>query len=123
MTKVKDNTCFRIVLLVLTLAALAQGFSTGSRTPASKPVNREDLPTLDVPAGTPPVPAPKDMASSDFYLPTYTLLRAGPVSFVRRVIDGRLYEQYVWKYMKDYQEDSLMTAQGNADAYLASAGT
>jgi len=68
------------------------------------------------------VEPPKGVSSSQFYLPTYTLLRSGPVSFIRRVADGKTYEEYVWKYMQDYKEKSLMTAQGNADAYLASAG-
>jgi hypothetical protein len=69
-----------------------------------------------------PVTPPKGVSAREFYLPTYTLLRAGPVSFVRRVTDGKNYEQKVFKYMKDFKENSLMTAQGNADAYLASAG-
>lgn len=78
-----------------------------------------DLPTLDV---TEPVVAPSGVSSNQFYLPTYTLLRAGPVAFVRRLVDQRGYEQTVYKYMADYKENSLMTAQGNADAYLASPG-
>lgn len=96
---------------------LAHGFA--SRTSPAKVVTREDLPNLETKE---PVAPPKGVGSNQFYLPTYTLLRAGPVSFVRRVVGGGEYEQYVFKYMKDYKEDSLMTAQGNADAYLASAG-
>jgi hypothetical protein len=49
-------------------------------------------------------------------------LRAGPVSFTRRLIDPKNYQEKVFKYMKDFKEDSLSSAQGNADAYLASPG-
>mmetsp|Transcript_102116 Transcript_102116/g.286273 ORF Transcript_102116/g.286273 Transcript_102116/m.286273 type:complete len:182 (-) Transcript_102116:21-566(-) len=114
---------FLTLLLALSAVVVVEGFSSPNKSArrAAKPVEREDLPTLDTMKGSLPVDAPKGVSSRDFYLPTYTLLRAGPVSFVRRVADGKTYEQYVWKYMKDFKEDSLMTAQGNADAYLASA--
>jgi hypothetical protein len=114
----------RFLTLFLAVSTLAQGFSSPNKSArrAAKPVEREDLPTLDVPKGSPPVDAPKGVTSKELYLPTYTLLRSGPVSFVRRLADGKTYERYVWKYMKDYKEDSLMAAQGNVDAYLGSAG-
>jgi hypothetical protein len=69
-----------------------------------------------------PVAPPPGVNSKEFYLPTYTLLRAGPVSFTRRLIDPKNYQEKVFKYMKDFKEDSIMSAQGNADAYLASPG-
>jgi hypothetical protein len=105
--------------LVLCLSVLAPSHAFSSRSPAKPSVNREDLPSLEA---ADPVTPPKGVSAREFYLPTYTLLRAGPVSFVRRVTDGKNYEQKVFKYMKDFKENSLMTAQGNADAYLASAG-
>ena len=80
-------------------------------------MTKEDLPTLD---STEPISAPPGVTSEQFYLPTYTLLRAGPVSFTRRLLGPKEYEKKVFKYMQDFKEDSLMTAQGNADAYLAS---
>jgi hypothetical protein len=121
--KIAMSFVLRFLTLFLALSTLAEGFSSpNSARRGAKPVQREDLPTLDAPKGSPPVGAPKGVSCKEFYLPTYTLLRSGPVSFVRRVADGKTYEQYVWKYMKDYKENSLMAAQGNADAYLASAG-
>jgi hypothetical protein len=112
---------FRLAGLFLCLSLLApHSHAFSSKSPARPtPVNREDLPSLEA---VDPVTPPKGVSASEFYLPTYTLLRAGPVSFVRRVADGKNYEQKVFKYMKDFKENSLMTAQGNADAYLASAG-
>ncbi len=105
------------------LANTGSNRKTKDTTARGVVVVREDLPTLDTPQGSPPMDAPKGVSSKQFYLPPYTLLRSGPVAFVRRIADGNTYEQYVWKYMKEYKETSLMTAQGNADAYLASAGT
>jgi hypothetical protein len=109
------------LLLLVTWSVAVQGFS-GRNPRAVQPVSREDLPTLELPKGAPPVDPPKGMTSKNFYPPTYTLIRSGPASFLRRVVAGGQYDQYVWKYMKDYKEDSTMTAQGNADAFLASAG-
>jgi hypothetical protein len=99
--------------------------SNKQKMPSATSPKREDLPTLDVPRGSLPVLEPPypGISAQQFYPPTYTLLRAGPVSFLRRITSGKSYEQYVWKYMKDYRDDSLMSAQGNADAFLASAGT
>jgi hypothetical protein len=105
--------------LFLCLSLLAPSHAFSGRSPGQTAVNREDLPSLEA---ADPVTPPKGVSASEFYLPTYTLLRAGPVSFVRRVTDGKNYEQKVFKYMKDFKEDSLMTAQGNADAYLGNAG-
>jgi len=109
----------RIILkltFLFSLFAMSKAFS--SRTPA-RVVNREELPSLEI---NEPLTAPKGVSSKEFYLPTYTLLRAGPVSFVRRLVDPKKYENTVYKYMNDYKEKSIGTAQGNADAYLASAG-
>lgn len=102
---------------------VAPRVTTRDNTSQSRP-QREDLPTLDISPGSIPVlesPYP-GINAKQFYPATYTLLRAGPVSFLRRLTNGNSYEQYVWKYMKDYKDDSLMSAQGNADAFLASAG-
>jgi len=95
---------------------------TPKSTTPKGPVIREDLPTLESPNGVAPIDPPKGCTSKAFYPPTYTLIRSGPASFLRRLVVGKKYEQYVWKYMKDYKEDSIGTAQGNADAFLASAG-
>jgi len=86
----------------------------------AKVITRDELPTLDL-GKNGKIVAPTGISKTDFYLPTYTVLRSGPVSFTRRLLDGGSYEQRVYKYMKDFNEDSVMTAQGNVDAYLASA--
>ena len=98
-------------------------FSHADKTTPLEARNRpgeEDLPTLEPMKA---YQAPKGVSPAQFYLPTYTLLRAGPVGFLRRLIDPKKYEQLVYKYMQDYKENSLMSAQGNADAFLASPGT
>ena len=110
-----------LVLLAVGSIAVVEGFA-GRNPRAAAPVVREDLPTLELPKGASPVDPPRGLTSKAFYPPTYTLIRAGPASFLRRVFVGGKYDQYVWKYMKDYKEDSIMSAQGNADAFLASAG-
>ena len=101
------------------LSLLSLMASTAALSSPSRVVRQEDLPTLDAPV---PVEPPTGVTSKEFYLPTYTLLRSGPVSFARRLVDSKGYQSKVFKYMNDYKEDSLMTAQGNADAYLASPG-
>jgi hypothetical protein len=108
-----------VSLLLAVMAASVNGFAT--KSPAKAKVWKgKELPSLDVSGAS--VPAPKGTSSREFYLPPYTLLRAGPVSFLQRVTDSKTYEKTVYKYMQDFKEDSLMTAQGNADAYLASPG-
>lgn len=121
------STVFLVALLALlgclnnnNSNMLVHGFA--AKPPPRSVVTREELPTLEVPKGENPLSPPTGVSKGDFYLPTYTLLRAGPVSFARRLIDGKSYEQYVYKYMKDFKDDSMMAAQGNADAFLASAG-
>jgi hypothetical protein len=108
-----------VPFLLVILASSVHGFGNKSAA-KSKVWTGKDLPSLDVSGGS--IPIPKGTSSREFYIPPYTLLRAGPVSFVQRVIDPKKYEITVYKYMQDFKEDSLMTAQGNADAYLASPG-
>jgi hypothetical protein len=105
------------VACVLLLATPFSAHAFSSRTPRSRA--RDKLPTLE---SVDPVKPPKGISLSQFYLPTYTLLRAGPVSFARRLGDSKGYERKVMKYMIDFNEGSLGTAQGNADAYLANPG-
>ena len=105
-----------LAALLLFSASPTESFSS---RPARRVINREELPTLESPT---PLSPPKGVSSKDFYPPTYTLLRAGPVPTIRRVIDPKKYENLVYKYIADFKDDSLMTAQGNADAFLASPG-
>jgi hypothetical protein len=119
---VRSTRVFISLLLVAGASiVVVEGFA-GRNPRAAPPVVREDLPTLELPKGAATVDPPRGMTSKAFYPPTYTLIRAGPASFLRRLFVGGKYDQYVWKYMKDYKENSLMSAQGNADAFLASAG-
>jgi hypothetical protein len=122
MAVVRNLRLLSMMVLFATWTVVVEGFA-GRNSPVARPVVvREDLPTLELPNGAPPVDPPKGYSSKAFYPPTYTLIRSGPASFLRRLAVGKTYDQYVWKYMKDYKEDSIMTAQGNADAFLASAG-
>ena len=114
------NLLFVIVAFVLTLVSTVEGFAARASAAKAKVWTGKDLPSLDVSDGG--VPAPNGVSSKEFYLPTYTLLRAGPVSFVQRLADPKKYEKTVFKYMSEFKEESLMTAQGNADAYLAAPG-
>lgn len=84
-----------VTFLLLSLAGMTvHGFSSRATPPKRRgKVQREDLPTLDIPKGSPLIEAPNGVSASQFYLPTYTLLRAGPVSFLRRIADGKSYEQ------------------------------
>ena len=116
------NGFLLLVLLIVSSTVVVEGFSGRNPRARSPPVVRDELPTLELPKGASPLDPPQGVTIKDFYPPTYTLIRSGPASFLRRVFVGKTYEQLVWKYMKDYKEDSLMTAQGNADAFLASGG-
>lgn len=78
---------------------------------------RTALPKLD-PATSQYAPPP-ELEPSKFYSPTSTLLRAGPVPFVTRLVSPEKYEQAVYKYMNEAREASLQTAQGNMDAFFA----
>ena len=105
-----------VIAILLSLLPLSNGFANRA---ARKVITRDELPTLNSDI---PLSPPKGVSTSQFYPPTYTLLRAGPVSFVRRITDPKKYNQVVFKYMQDFKENSLMTAQGNADAFLAQPG-
>ncbi len=122
MAVVRNLRLVSLVVLLASWAVVVDGFAGRNSRAAQPVVVREDLPTLEMPKGAPPVDPPKGLTSKAFYPPTYTLIRSGPASFLRRLAVGNTYDQYVWKYMKDYKEDSIMTAQGNADAFLVSAG-
>jgi hypothetical protein len=107
----------RVCVACVLVSTLYSAHAFSSRTPRSRA--RDKLPTLE---SADPIKPPKGFSLSQFYLPTYTLLRAGPVSFARRLGDSKGYEQKVMKYMIDFNEVSLGTAQGNADAYLTNPG-
>merc|ERR1740139_518645 len=101
---------FFVVLLV------GQVNSFGSRT--RKKSGSRALPKFD-PATSQYIPPP-EFKPSKFYSPASTLLRAGPIPFVTRLVSPGKYEQAVYKYMNEAREVSLDSAQGNMDAFFAS---
>ena len=62
---------------------------------------------------------PDSIAASQFYPPTISLLRNGPIPFLTRLTQGDKYEQAVYKYMFDSRESDLEEAQANMDAFFS----
>jgi len=60
------------------------------------------------------------LPSEEFYPPTLSLIRAGPIPFITRLTNSDKYEQAVYKYMYQSSEQDLEEAQANMDAYFRS---
>lgn len=62
---------------------------------------------------------PDSISASQFYPPTISLLRSGPLPFFTRLTQGGKYEQAVYKYMYETRESDLEEAQANMDAFFS----
>mmetsp|Transcript_37286 Transcript_37286/g.44498 ORF Transcript_37286/g.44498 Transcript_37286/m.44498 type:complete len:185 (-) Transcript_37286:63-617(-) len=79
------------------------------------------------PVGNLPKPDPQDperyiasSATEEFYPPSLSLFRSGPLPFITRLTNSDKYEQAVYKYMYQSSEQDLEEAQANMDAYFSS---
>lgn len=103
----------RSFIIPLQLALLLVCVSAFSQRKGSS----QKLPKYD--AATDNYFPPAGVSPSQFYSPVFTLIRAGPVPFLTRLTSPQKYEQSIWKYQYEAKEPSLLTAQGNMDAFFA----
>ena len=99
-------TLLQFGLLLLSVSALSQQKGSSKTLPKYDTTTDKYIP----PAGVSP---------SQFYSPVFTLIRAGPVPFFTRLTSPLKYEQSIYKYQYEAKESSLITAQGNMDAFFA----
>ena len=117
-TSIMKSPCSSVAFLPLIQFALILSCSYCSAfSPSRKVKTSSYLPTFDPATDT--YRPPPGVSSSQFYSPVSTLIRAGPVPFLTRLISPQTYEQAVFKYQFEAKEPSLTRAQGNMDAFFA----
>ncbi|CAJ1946224.1 unnamed protein product [Cylindrotheca closterium] len=107
----------RLSLLCVALAAFqgASAFAPAHQQTGRSSTARDMAPKFD-PTTQKWIPQ-NDEEATPAYGPVGSLIRAGPLPFVQRVLNGEEYEQGVYKMMATEKCDRL-EAQGNMDAYL-----
>jgi len=107
--------CILLLGLLLIPTTLTSAFNFQPTSQSNKKATT--LPKLDPQNPERYIP-PSTYSSTKLYPPTDTLVRAGPLPFLIRLVQSDKYEQAVLKYMYDSKTSDLKNAQGNMDWFF-----